>query len=195
MFLDGKLPVAPSAVAPSGHISLVRPLKSFVVPRALAIDEIPDIIAAYKTGAQNAMLAGFDGVEIHGANGYLLDQFLQDSTNLRNDAYGGPIENRARLMLEVADAVIDVWGAGRVGMHLAPACDAHSMGDSNPLATFTYVAKELGKRKLAFLFARETIDEHSIGAQLKQAFDGAYIINQLLTKQSATSQIKSGNYC
>src|ERR1700685_829265 len=100
---------------------------------------------------RNARAAGFDAVEIHGANGYLLDQFLQDKTNHRTDAYGGPIENRARLMLEVTDAVVSVWGADRVGMHLAPRGDAHDMGDSDPLATFGYVARELGKRSLAFI--------------------------------------------
>jgi len=98
-FLNGALPVAPSAIRPKGHVSLVRPEKEFVTPRALDGDEIPGLIAAFKRGAQNAKLAGFDGVHIHGANGYLLDQFLQDSTNHRSDAYGGPIENRARLML------------------------------------------------------------------------------------------------
>jgi len=109
MFLNGALPVAPSAIAPAGHVSIVRPLTPFVAPRALALEEIPGIIEAYRQGAVNAKLAGFDGVEIHGANGYLLDQFLQDTTNHRTDEYGGPIENRARLMLEVADAVISVW--------------------------------------------------------------------------------------
>jgi len=118
-FLNGTLPVAPSAIAAAGHVSLVRPLKNFVTPRALALEEIPGIIEAYRSGAENAKRACFDGVEIHGANGYLLDQFLQDKTNHRTDIYGGSIENRARLMLEVTDAVISVWGADRVGMHLA----------------------------------------------------------------------------
>ncbi len=108
-FLDGKLPVAPSAIRPAGHVSLVRPLTEYVTPRALNKSEIPGIVEAYRNGAENAKLAGFDGVEIHGANGYLLDQFLQDGSNHRTDEYGGPIENRARLMLEVADAVVSVW--------------------------------------------------------------------------------------
>ena len=147
IYLNGELPVAPSAIAPAGHVSLLRPQKPFVVPRALETHEIPGIVEAYRQGAENARRAGFDGVEIHGANGYLLDQFLQDSTNHRTDDYGGPIENRARLMLEVADAVVSVWGPGRVGMHLAPRGDAHSMGDSDPAATFGYVARELGRRR------------------------------------------------
>src|SRR5215471_16636856 len=115
VFLDGELPVAPSAIAPAGHVSLVRPMKPFVTPRALALEEIPGVVAAYRQGAQNALSAGFDGVELHGANGYLLDQFLQDKSNHRQDAYGGPVEHRARLMLEVTDAVISVWGRDRVG--------------------------------------------------------------------------------
>ncbi|MCL4169420.1 UNVERIFIED_CONTAM: hypothetical protein GTU68_002914, partial [Idotea baltica] len=120
LYLGGALPVAPSAIAAGGHVSLVRPKKDFVTPRALAIEEIPAIVEAFRKGAENAKRAGFDGVEIHGANGYLLDQFLQDSTNQRTDAYGGSIENRARLMLEVVDAVTSVWGPDRVGLHIAP---------------------------------------------------------------------------
>jgi len=192
MFLNGALPVAPSAIAPAGHLSLVRPLKPFVTPRALALEEIPGIIEAYRKGAENARLAGFDGVEIHGANGYLLDQFLQDKTNHRTDAYGGPIENRARLMLEVADAVISVWGANRVGMHLAPRGDAHDMGDSNPAATFGYVARELGRRKLAFICARESLGERRIGPQLKAAFGGSYIANEKFTFETANQVLAAG---
>jgi 2,4-dienoyl-CoA reductase-like NADH-dependent reductase (Old Yellow Enzyme family) len=192
MFLDGALPVAPSAIAPAGHVSLVRPLKPFVTPRALGLEEIPGIIEAYRKGAKNAQLAGFDGVEIHGANGYLLDQFLQDKTNRRTDAYGGPIENRARLMLEVADAVISVWGANRVGMHLAPRGDAHDMGDSNPAATFGYVARELGRRKLAFICARESLGERRIGPQLKAAFGGGYIANEKFTFETANQVLAAG---
>ena len=145
MFLDGEMPVAPSAVRPKGHVSLVRPEKPYVTPRPLQTDEIGGIVDAFRIGAENAKKAGFDGVEIHGANGYLLDQFLQDSTNKRTDEYGGSLENRARFMLEITDAVISVWGADRVGMHLAPRGDAHDMGDSNLLATFTYVAEQLKK--------------------------------------------------
>ena len=114
-FLNGALPVAPSAVAAKGNVNLVRPPTPFVTPRALARQEIPQVIEAFRKGAENAQLAGFDGVELHGANGYLLDQFLQDGSNMRSDDYGGSIENRARLMLEAVDAVISVWGAGSGG--------------------------------------------------------------------------------
>ncbi|EQD76877.1 xenobiotic reductase B, partial [mine drainage metagenome] len=145
-YLEGALPVAPSPVAPAGHVNLLRPQRPFVTPRALELSELPGVVETYRQGALNAQSAGFDGVEIHGANGYLLDQFLQDSTNLRTDDYGGPVENRARLLLEVTDAVVSVWGAGRVGVHLAPRGDANDMGDSDPLHTFGYVAEQLGKR-------------------------------------------------
>jgi 2,4-dienoyl-CoA reductase-like NADH-dependent reductase (Old Yellow Enzyme family) len=192
IFLDGQLPVAPSAIGAEGNVSLVRPKRSYVTPRALDADEIPGIIEAYRTGAQNALEAGFDGVEVHGANGYLLDQFLQDSTNKRTDAYGGSIENRARLMLEVTDACISVWGASRVGMHLAPRGDAHTMGDSDPLATFGYVARELGKRGIAFICAREALGENRIGPELKRAFGGVYIANEKMTKASAGQVLAAG---
>ena len=191
VFLDGALPVAPSAIQPKGHVSLVRPKRDYATPRALDTAEIPAIVAAYRKGAENAKKAGFDGVEIHGANGYLLDQFLQDSTNQRSDQYGGSVENRARLMLEVTDACIEVWGADRVGMHLAPRRDSHDMGDSDPAATFGYVARELGKRKIAFICAREAVGEDSLRPLLKKAFGGVYIANEKLTKESAEQLISS----
>jgi 2,4-dienoyl-CoA reductase-like NADH-dependent reductase (Old Yellow Enzyme family) len=193
MFLNGELPVAPSAIAASGYVSLVRPKREYVTPRALELDEIPGIVAAYRKGAENAKRAGFDGVEVHGANGYLLDQFLQDSTNKRTDIYGGSIENRARLLLEVTDACIDVWGADRVGVHLAPRADSHSMGDSDRAATFGYVARELGKRKIAFIAAREYVGADSLGPQLKKAFGGVYIANEKFTKESAQAALDRGN--
>lgn len=191
-YLDGELPVAPSAVRPKGHVSLLRPLRDFVTPRALDSAEIAGIVAAYRQGAANAKAAGFDGVEVHGANGYLLDQFLQDSTNQRTDQYGGSLENRARLLLEVTDACIEVWGAGRVGVHLAPRADAHDMGDSDRAATFGYVARELGKRGIAFLCAREHEAADSLGPQLKQAFGGVYIANERFTKAQAERWLAEG---
>ena len=210
IFLNGALPEAPSAVQPKGNVSLVRPERPFVTPRALETAEIPGIIAAYKHGAQNAKRAGFDGVEIHGANGYLLDQFLQDSTNRRSDAYGGSREKRARLMLEVTDACIDVWGADRVGMHLAPRMDSHDMGDSDRLGTFSYVARELGKRKLGWIAAREALVEEgtklvdsqgrpraianpdSIGPILKQIFGGTFIANEEFDQATAERFLADG---
>ncbi|MEI8395698.1 MAG: alkene reductase [Rhodospirillaceae bacterium] len=192
IFLDGAVPVAPSAVAAEGHVRLVRPERPFVTPRALNTDEIPGIVAAYRKAAENAELANFDGVEVHGANGYLLDQFLQDRTNLRTDQYGGSIENRARLMLEVIDEAIAVWGADRVGLHLAPRGDSHSMGDSNPSATFGYVAREVGKRGIAFIFTREFLGSDSISSQLKAQFGGILIANEGFEQETADAVLKSG---
>jgi 2,4-dienoyl-CoA reductase-like NADH-dependent reductase (Old Yellow Enzyme family) len=210
LFLNGALPEAPSAIKPRGYVSLVRPEKEFVTPRALETSEIPLIIAAYKHGAQNAKKAGFDGVHIHGANGYLLDQFLQDSTNHRSDSYGGSVENRARLMLEVADACIDVWGADRVGMHLAPRMDSHDMGDSDRLGTFSYVARELGRRKLGWIASREAqigpdtklvdsqgrpkevANKESIGPKLKEIFGGPFIANEGFDQASAERTLAEG---
>ncbi|MDF3128933.1 alkene reductase [Kiritimatiellaeota bacterium B1221] len=189
VYLDGKQPVAPSAIAASGHVSLLRPLKDFETPRALETDEIPAIIEAYRKGAENAKRAGFDGVEIHGANGYLLDQFLQDSTNHRTDNYGGSIANRARLMLEAVDAAISVWGADRVGLHIAPKADSHDMGDSNLEAVFTYLGKAMKERKIAFIFARESQADPRLGPEIKKAFGGAYIANQQLSKSEAEALI------
>jgi 2,4-dienoyl-CoA reductase-like NADH-dependent reductase (Old Yellow Enzyme family) len=191
-FLNGARPVAPSAIAAKGNVSLVRPETPFVTPRALDRSEIPGIVEAFRKGAENAQRAGFDGVELHGANGYLLDQFLQDGTNLRTDEYGGPIENRARLMLEAIDAAISVWGAARVGVHLAPRGDAHSMGDSNLRATFGYLARRLGDRKLAFICAREYVGPDRIGPELKAAFGGVYIANEKFDFESAGQAVASG---
>ena len=192
VYLGGALPVAPSAIAPSGHVSQIRPQKAFVTPRALDRAELPGVVEAYRRGAENARSAGFDGVEIHGANGYLLDQFLQDGSNHRTDDYGGSVENRARLALEVTDAVVDVWGAGRVGYHLAPRGDSHGMGDTNLAATFGYLATELGRRKLAFLCAREGLTEPRLGPTLKRAFGGVFIANQGFTAAEAEAEIAAG---
>ena len=192
VYLDGAPPVAPSAIAAKGHVSLARPERPYPVPRALETNEVTGVVEAFRQGAANAKTAGFDGVEIHGANGYLLDQFLQDGSNKRTDRWGGSIENRARLMLEVTDAVVSVWGAGRVGMHLAPRADGHDMGDSNPPATFGYVASELGRRKIAFLCARESLKAPRLGPDLKKIFGGVYVANEGLTKETAEGVLAAG---
>lgn len=191
-YLGGQLPVAPSAIAPAGHPNLIRPIRPYVTPRALELDEIPGIIAAYRRGAENAQRAGFDGVEVHGANGYLLDQFLQSRSNHRTDDFGGPVENRARLMLEVVDEAISVWGADRVGMHLAPRGDSQDMGDDNPPETFGYVARELGRRRIAFICAREYHDGTELGPRLKQEFGGVFIANERFTLESAEAAVEAG---
>lgn len=192
VFLDGALPVAPSAVQPAGTVSLVRPKRPYVTPRALERHEIPDIVDAYRKGAVNALKAGFDGVELHGANGYLLDQFLQDKTNRRTDDYGGSIENRARLMLEVTDAAISAWGAERVGMHLNLRRNSHDIDDSTPEATFSYVASELGRRKIAFIIGRESLDVPRLGPLVKKTFGGLYIANQDFTQETAERVLAEG---
>jgi 2,4-dienoyl-CoA reductase-like NADH-dependent reductase (Old Yellow Enzyme family) len=190
--LAGRQPIAPSAIAATGHVSLLRPQRDYPVPRALTIEEIHQTIEAFRRAAQNAQIAGFDGVELHGANGYLIDQFLQDGSNHRTDEYGGPIENRARFLLEAADAAISVFGAGRVGMHLAPRGDSHGISDSNPTATFTYVARELGKRNLAFIAARERVGPDSLGPHLKQIFGGTFVANEALDQQTGQQLLDEG---
>jgi 2,4-dienoyl-CoA reductase-like NADH-dependent reductase (Old Yellow Enzyme family) len=190
MFLSGATAVAPSAIRPDGFVSIVRPKTPFETPRALELSEIPVVIESYRRAAENAKRAGFDGVEIHGANGYLIDQFLQDRTNKRTDEYGGSIENRARFMLEVTDAVISVWGADKVGMHIAPRGGSNHISDSNPLETFSYAVRELGKRRIAFLFVRESRAPGFIGPRLKAIFKGPYIANEGLTVDDAHSMLR-----
>ncbi|MDQ8189047.1 alkene reductase [Roseibacillus persicicus] len=184
LYLDGRLPVAPSAIAPEGHVSLVRPKKKFETPRALELEEIADVIEAYRKGAENAKRAGFDGVELHGANGYLLQQFLLESSNHRTDDYGGSVENRARLMCEAVDAAISVWGPERVGLHLSPSKEGER--------EFRYLAEEMKQRKIAFIFAREPIEDSRLGGQLKELFGGPFIVNQELSMEVASQLLESG---
>ncbi len=148
---NGALPVAPSAIAPAGDAATFTGPQPYVIPRALETAEIPGIIADYRQAAQNAMAAGFDGVEVHSANGYLLDQFLHDGSNQRQDDYGGSIANRARLLLEVMAAVVEVWGSDRVGVRLSPSGTFGSMADSDPQALFTYVVQQLDPLNLAYV--------------------------------------------
>lgn len=192
LFLNGELPVAPSAIRPAGHVSLVRPKQDYVTPRALETDEIAGVIEAYRKGAENAKRAGFDGVELHAANGYLIDQFLQDSTNRRTDRYGGSLENRTRLLEEIADAVIGVWSADRVGVQLAPRMDSHDMGDSDPRALFTRVADQMKRRGVAFLMLREHLAADSLLDDIKSAFGGVVIANEGLTQATAGRLIAEG---
>ncbi|HEY9280357.1 MAG TPA: alkene reductase [Eoetvoesiella sp.] len=191
-YLNGQIPVAPSAIRCEGHVSLLRPKREYVTPRALHIEEIPGIVADYAQAARNAKDAGFDGVEIHAANGYLIDQFLQDSSNKRHDEYGGSVENRARLLLEVVDACIGIWCADRVGVHLSPAGGIHSVSDSNPPLIFNYVAEQLGKRKIAFLFIRELSDASTQTATLKRLFGGPVIVNERYDLDSAKQVLANG---
>ena len=199
LYLNGELPVAPSAIAAEGHVSLVRPKRPYVTPRALDTEEIADIVEAYRQGAERAKAAGFDGVEIHGANGYLLDQFLQDSTNKRTDRYGGSIENRARLLVEVMTAVAEAIGPGRTALRLSPVTPANDIGqDSDAQALFNHVADQLQPLKLAFL---EVVEGATGGprdnapfdyAELRRRFGGPYIANNGYDRAMALEAVAQG---
>ena len=187
---DGALPVAPSAIKPEGMAMTATGLQPFVAPRALDTAELPGLVDSYRQAALNAKEAGFDGVEIHAANGYLLDQFLRDGTNKRDDAYGGPVENRARLLFEVVEVVSKVFGAGRVGVRLSPAGSFNDMADSDPAATFGFVVRQLGRRGLAYLHVFETGPFDY--AALKQAFGGRYIANGGYDRTRAAAALSTG---
>lgn len=196
---NGDLPVAPSPIAPAGNASTYSGQQPFVTPRALATDEIPGIVEQYRQGAKNALAAGFDGVEVHGANGYLLDQFLRDGTNHRDDAYGGAVENRARLLLEVTQAVIDVWGSDRVGVRLSPSSTFNDMSDSNPRATFGYAIKALNDLRLAYLHLLEPSESdrrHGGTAiptrEFRPLYDGNLMVNWDYDQEAGNAAIAAG---
>lgn len=193
LYLNGQLPVSASAVRSAGHVSLVRPPQDYVTPRSLTLDEIAHTIADYRQAAVNAKAAGFDGVHLHAANGYLIDQFLQDKTNQRDDDYGGSIENRARFLLAIVDACIEVWGPSRVAVHLAPRMDAHDMGDSNAKALFGYVAAALRERQIGFISTREYAADDSLTPFLKQQFQGIVVANERFDKAQAQQWLAEGN--
>ncbi|MCX6677075.1 MAG: alkene reductase [Methanothrix sp.] len=183
-FLSGELPVAPSPLPVEGDIHTPFGKKKIEKPRALELEEIPGIINQFRRGALNAKAAGFDGVEIHGANGYLLDQFLRDGPNHRTDQFGGSLKNRARLPLEVAKAVIDVFGADRIGYRISPHFQRYSMSDSNPHETFCYFAEELNKLKLGYLHMIEPVGgpmlvapDARLASAVRDIFKGTLILN------------------
>jgi N-ethylmaleimide reductase len=182
--LRGELPVAPSALPVEGEIHTSLGKKKIEIPRALELEEIPGIINQFRKGAENARAAGFDGVEIHGANGYLLDQFLRDGSNHRTDQYGGPLQNRARLPLEVTKVVIDAFGADRVGYRISPHFQRYSMSDSNSHETFCYFAEELNKLRLGYIHMIEQVGgpmlvaiEARFAPAIREIFKGALILN------------------
>jgi len=194
---DGVLPVAPSAVRPAGEAATYEGMQPFVTPRALELDELPGIVSSYAAAAKNALAAGFDGVEIHAANGYLLDQFLRDGSNKRTDAYGGPVENRARLLLEVVEAVSGVWGFDRVGVRFSPVNTFNDMHDSDPDATFQYAAKAIRPFGLAYLHVVETAigdpnPPHYDTQGVRRAFGGIYMANGGYDFERATEAVSSG---
>lgn len=192
--LDGHLPVAPSAIAAEGEVSVLRPKRAYAVPRALETAEIAAIVQDFVQAARNAKAAGFDFIEVHAANGYLFDQFLHDGSNQRTDQYGGSIENRARFLLETLDALTQEWPAERIGVHLNPMSNTHSMHDSNPVALFTYVAEQIAARKLGFIFSREELKDGvlPIGQHMRKAFPGTYIANDSFTPEQAQAVLASG---
>lgn len=180
--LHGELPVAPSAITPKGHAVTPTGYQPFVMPRALAIEEIPGIVKHYQVAAKHALEAGFDGVEVHSANGYLLDQFLRDGTNKRTDSYGGSMANRARLLLEVLEAVIAVCGAERTGLRLSPSGTFNDISDSDPVTFFSYLLGELNRFNLAYLHIIDALEgDIRHGAKtidiaiLRRAFKGILI--------------------
>jgi N-ethylmaleimide reductase len=197
---DGGIPVAPSAIRPKGQVFTGTGMADYVTPRALELAEIPDIIAEYVHGAECAKRAGFDGVEIHNANGYLLDQFLRDGTNQRTDRYGGSIENRSRLTLEVTEAVIGVWGSDRVGIRLSPGGVFNDMRDSDPLATFGHVLRELDRLKLAYAHITQvTAQDIAHGAQagvgpreLRPSYAGHIVSAGGFTQESGNQALAEG---
>ena len=192
VYPDGSLPVAPSAIKAEGEIFTVKGLKRLETPRALETGEIPGIVADFRQAAENAKSAGFDGVEIHAANGYLIDQFLRDGSNIRTDAYGGSIENRARFLKEVVEAVIPVFGAERTGVRLAPIFNGFSMHDSQPQATFGYAADLLSRYGLAYLHVMQLGEETFDFAELKRRFGGVYMANGGYDAARAAAAITAG---
>ncbi|MGH1351867.1 MAG: alkene reductase [Methyloligellaceae bacterium] len=204
---DGALPVAPSAIAPARSAIIAADWESVTIetPRALEQSEIPGIVEDYRKAAENAKKAGFKGVEVHGANGYLPDEFLQDGSNQRTDEYGGSIENRARLLLEIVDAVVGVWGKGRVGVRLSPYGTVHGMSDSNPVELFSYVLEQLNAREIAYVHLIEpratkagrndTINEEapSTSEIFRDKFNGVFISAGGYLPDTAKAAVESGS--
>lgn len=197
---DGALPVAPSAIAPAGQAWTLDGMKPYVTPRALETAEIPGIVAQYRQGAANAKAAGFDGIEVHAAHGYLLDQFLRDKTNQRTDKYGGSAENRARLLVEVMEAVAGEWGGDRTGVHLSPTNLAfNDISDSDPAQTFTTAVRALDRLGLAYLHLVEPgpADPVGLGPRLDAAFfrpmwRSALVVNKAYDLDRANAVLRSG---
>lgn len=195
---NGMLPQAPSAIKPAGEVLTYEGMLPYETPHALTLDEIQGVIKMYKKAAHTSLNAGFDGVEVHGANGYLLDQFLRDGTNHRNDVYGGSIENRSRLLLEVVEAVSNIWGADRVGVRLSPLQPFNDIKDSDPEATFSYTVKALNKFRLAYLHITEMGAEAPSVAgpdfdlkTLRPLWEGNYMTNSEYNFETGNAAIQN----
>ncbi len=200
---DGQKPVAPSAIRPEGAQTFIDAdsgMVDILEPRALKTDEIPGVVDQFRQGAENARHAGFDGVEIHGANGYLIDQFIRSKTNLRDDAYGGSIENRIRFPMMVVDAVVEVWGAQRTGIRLSPTGTFNDMHDEDPVATFGALARRLDESGIAYIEVVEDSFQgnevegrpESIIEAIRSGFTGTYIGNGNYSAEEARSRIGAG---
>ncbi len=196
---NGARPVSASEVTPSGEIHTPLGKKPYVQPRALDIEEIPGIVRQFANATRHAKAAGFDGVEIHAANGYLIDQFLRDGTNQRTDAYGGSIANRVRFLQEITEAVIDVWSADRIGVRLSPTNPFNDMRDSDPVATFTYAAEVLNPYQLAYLHVLEALPGHMLAVEgepvsprIREIFQGPMIINGGYDAETGAQAISAG---
>ncbi|MGB5966597.1 MAG: alkene reductase [Sulfurimonadaceae bacterium] len=198
-FHNGELPVAPSAIKPAGETYTFEGMKEFVTPRAFKTDEIQDIVQEYVTGAKNAIEAGFDGVEIHGANGYLIDQFLRDGTNTREDAYGGSIENRSRFLFEIVKEIGSAIGSDKTALRLSPSGTFNDMKDSNPQEHFTYICEQLNAFNLAYLHIIDALEgdiKHGanvVGLSiLREAYKGILVTNGGYDQERGNAAIKSG---
>ncbi|WP_035201200.1 alkene reductase [Agrobacterium tumefaciens] len=189
---NGGLPVSSSAIAPEGEIYTATGLQPYETPRALDPEEIPGILDDFRQAAENAKRAGFDGVELHGANGYLIDQFLRDGANQRTDAYGGSAENRVRFLKEIVEAVIPVFGADRIGVRLSPALPIFSVSDSDPAVTFRHAAETLSRYGLGYLHVVQLGDPAFDYSAIKRAFGGVYIANGGFDADSAEVAVTSG---
>ncbi|EDZ61308.1 NADH:flavin oxidoreductase/NADH oxidase [Sulfurimonas gotlandica GD1] len=195
---DGELPVAPSAIKPTGEVYTLEGMKEYETPRELSVDEIKELVTKYVIGAKNAIEAGFDGVEIHGANGYLIDQFLRDSTNKREDEYGSSIENRSRFLFDIIEDIIKEIGADKVGLRLSPSGTFNDMTDSNPKEHFTYICNELNKYKLAYLHIIDALEgdiRHGANvvelSTLREAYKGILITNGAYDKERGNQTIQN----
>ena len=198
-FLGGQLPVAPSPIAAAGDSHTATGHQPYVTPRALEVKEIPGIIRDYAYATRQAREAGFDGVELHAANGYLIDQFLRDGSNQRTDAYGGSVPNRVRFLVEIAEAAAAAWAPEKVGVRLSPTNAYNDMRDSDPLATFTYAAEQLSRFGLAYLHVLEGLPGHwshvpgkQVSPSMRSAFKGPFIANAGYDAAKASASIQEG---
>lgn len=196
---NGELPVSASAIRPAGEAHTPMGKKPHVTPRALEPEEIPGVVQDYAQATRRAQKAGFDGVEIHAANGYLIDQFLRDCSNQRTDIYGGTLENRVRFLREVTEAVVNAWSADRVGVRLSPTNPFNDMRDSDPIATFTYASEALERFGLAYLHVLEALPGHFLAGEgdrvsphMRKAFKGTFMINGGYDYVSGESAIANG---